>query len=169
MPPTPSQTFTKLLTYSFALVVVPFAAYKLTGDVVLRGMEVDAGTRAVYSLEWPRWWASTRCCSLTSARRCGRIATGREGAGGRTTGRRRTEVDVEVAFRTNCNTDIRTYTPCSRTTPWIYCRFTHLDISLPSTTAGSSYPTRTPCCSSPVRCTCRRARSSRARSASCNL
>ena len=25
------------------------------------------------------------------------------------TGRRRTEVDVEVAFRTNCNTDIRTY------------------------------------------------------------
>ena len=49
MPPTPSQTFTKLLTYSFALVVVPFAAYKLTGDVVLRGMEVDAGTRAVYA------------------------------------------------------------------------------------------------------------------------
>ena len=48
MPPTPSQTFTKLLTYSFALVVVPFAAYKLTGDVVLRGMG-DAGTRAVYS------------------------------------------------------------------------------------------------------------------------
>ena len=49
MPPTPSQTFTKLLTYSFALVVVPFAAYKLTGDVVLCGMEVDAGTRAVYA------------------------------------------------------------------------------------------------------------------------
>ena len=48
MPPTPSQTFTKLLTYSFALVVVPFASYKLTGDVVLRGMD-DAGTRAVYS------------------------------------------------------------------------------------------------------------------------
>ena len=48
MPPTPSQTFTKLLTYSFALVVVPFAAYKLTGDVVLRGMD-DTGTRAVYS------------------------------------------------------------------------------------------------------------------------
>ena len=49
MPPTPSQTFTKHLTYSFALDVVPFAAYKLTGDVVLRGMEVDAGTRAVYA------------------------------------------------------------------------------------------------------------------------
>ena len=48
MPPTLNRTFTKLLTYSIAMVAVPFAAYKLAGDVVLGGME-DAGRRAVYA------------------------------------------------------------------------------------------------------------------------
>ena len=43
MPPTPSQTFTKLLTYSFALVVVPFAAYKLTGDVIYKSKRLEQG------------------------------------------------------------------------------------------------------------------------------
>ena len=48
MPPTLNRTFTKLLTYSIAMVAVPFAAYKLGGDGVLGGME-DAGRRAVYA------------------------------------------------------------------------------------------------------------------------
>lgn len=48
MPPTLNRTFTKLLTYSIAMVAVPFAAYKLAGDVVLAGME-DAGQRTMYA------------------------------------------------------------------------------------------------------------------------
>ena len=48
MPPTLNRTFTKLLTYSIAMVAVPFAAYKLAGDVVLAGME-DAGQRTTYA------------------------------------------------------------------------------------------------------------------------
>ena len=48
MPPTLNRTFTKLLTYSIAMVAVPFAAYKLAGDVVLGGME-DAGRTPVYA------------------------------------------------------------------------------------------------------------------------
>ena len=49
MPPTLNRTFTKLLTYSIAMVAVPFAAYKLAGDVVLAGQMEDAGQRAVYA------------------------------------------------------------------------------------------------------------------------
>ena len=41
MPPTLNRTFTKLLTYSIAMVAVPFAAYKLAVDVVLAGQMED--------------------------------------------------------------------------------------------------------------------------------
>ena len=68
MPPTLNRTFTKLLTYSIAMVAVPFAAYKLAGDVVLGGME-DAGRRAVYAgvaaVVGVNAWTSGMHCAVT--------------------------------------------------------------------------------------------------------
>ena len=56
MPPTLNRTFTKLLTYSIAMVAVPFAAYKLAGD---NAMYLEYKNRVWWwgrGLRWPGWY-----------------------------------------------------------------------------------------------------------------